>query len=119
MAVWILKSQDFLSVVDSCWHKRVHGYNMMAVWNKLKNVKEGLKQLTKQDFNAVEDRVLNARSVLLSMQEQMRDHQRHHEQAQNCIRKLVTRDGVLLHSEMDIEQEVVEFYKELLLTNFQ
>lgn len=62
---------NFDSVVGACWAGPFSGSAMAKVWHKLKRVKAELKQLHKEEFRHIHDRIEMLRSDLDEVQSQL------------------------------------------------
>lgn len=53
---------------------------MLSVWNKLKKLKGALKQINKEEFSEIENKIQDARGRLENIQSQMNIPGQHDEQ---------------------------------------
>ncbi|PHT89720.1 hypothetical protein T459_04833 [Capsicum annuum] len=110
------------------FQKLVPGFGMQAIWNKLKQTKQGIKSLVTADYQGVEDKVRTARTELKSRVTWLRLGEANTKyfhaclrsrQSQNQIRRLISLEGHAISTAQEIENEMVHFYKELLGTSAQ
>ncbi|XP_021750486.1 uncharacterized protein LOC110716169 [Chenopodium quinoa] len=93
--------KDFQEVVSSHWNVNVTGNSMLQVWKKLKSVKSCLKDLNTNHFTKITDRLEVARLILLR-------------QNMNRIDSIYNSDDVLLKDPDLVEDEIINFYQNLL-----
>ncbi|XP_021747460.1 uncharacterized protein LOC110713310 [Chenopodium quinoa] len=63
--------KDFCSIVEASWIKVSKSTAMTDVWQNLKTVKQGLKSLNTKYFANIDDRVDQANSALIQIQEKL------------------------------------------------
>ncbi|XP_019254002.1 PREDICTED: uncharacterized protein LOC109232710 [Nicotiana attenuata] len=67
----IADHHQFLQKVDQAWEERSTGGMMQLVWNKLKRVKEVIKEINTKHYKGVDERTKRIRKELRSTQEEM------------------------------------------------
>lgn len=68
----LTEHKDFLKIVKGAWKESNEDNVMKDVWNRLKKVKQAMKELNTKEYNVVGDKIADCRKQLCRMQEQMR-----------------------------------------------
>lgn len=66
--------KDFLSIIEEAQGRLIHANIMKGIWQKMKLVKQGMKQLNKEEFFDVGRKVEECRRQLDELQNQRRDY---------------------------------------------
>lgn len=69
----IAEHPDFLSKVSSAWNTPFSGCRMFQVWNKLKEVKKGIKLLHTHEFGNIQEKIDIAAETLNLVQTELAD----------------------------------------------
>lgn len=65
--------KDFMQIVNKAWKGNNRDNKMRDVWERLKKVKEAMKKLNVDEYNAVGGRITECMEQLCILQEQMRN----------------------------------------------
>ncbi|XP_070057781.1 uncharacterized protein [Nicotiana tomentosiformis] len=68
----IAKHLNFTKVVEDNWRQTNNAHYMKDIWEKLKHVKNAIKELNVKEFNWVTERIKDIRGKLKNVQEDMR-----------------------------------------------
>ncbi|XP_009588818.1 uncharacterized protein [Nicotiana tomentosiformis] len=69
----LVQHPDFLNMVGNEWSNRRHKQGMHGMWTRLKQVKQGLKNLNTKEYSKIGEKVEKCRKLLAEIQVQSRD----------------------------------------------
>ncbi|XP_075075708.1 uncharacterized protein LOC142162798 [Nicotiana tabacum] len=129
----LAEHKEFEGIVKTTWEMNMQGSTIKRVWLKLKRLKNGLKQLHKEEYITIHEKITLIKGELQRIQYTETEVQDPMAEArgsnstffhasikngnsQKKITKLVTQAGLHTQNQEEVQQEIIQFYQKLLGT---